>query len=370
MSSESHLPPDRNAACCLKAGENLVIPGLSNLPAAVPVKPSTHARPNLSRSNLPRPLTSFIGREKEIQQLELLLSDARLVTITGSGGVGKTRLAIQVASELSSQFRDGVRWVALGSLSAVPPAQKQPHLNPAELEAVDLVAQAVAKSLRVAEAPGLSLQNGIAAHLADQQLLLVLDNCEHLIAACAALAESLLSECPELTILATSREALGVPGERAWPLPALSLPQPDRPAESSSILESEAVSLFVERTSEVLPGYMPTDAEAPIIVQICRQLDGIPLALELAAARMNLLSSAEIAARLDRRFHLLTGGHRLALPHHQTLLAAIEWSYDLLSKAEQILFRRLSVFADSFTLEAAEAVCADETIRSEEVLPW
>jgi predicted ATPase/DNA-binding SARP family transcriptional activator/Tfp pilus assembly protein PilF len=329
---------------------------------------ASFALPRLRRPNLPKPLTSFIGREKEIRQVEQLVSRARLVTITGPGGVGKTRLAIQTASALVHQFKDGAWWVELASLFAVSPSKNQTPAGPEELAGMDLAARAVAKILHIPEAPGLPLLEGIVEHLRDQQLLLVLDNCEHLIAACAALAEYLLGNCPQVSILATSREALGVPGERAWLLPSLSLPGQEPLSDVGYIFQSEAVSLFVERTADILPGYQPGEVEAPTLAQICRRLDGIPLAIELAAARMSLLSAQEIAARLDSRFSLLTGGRRTALPRHQTLRAAIEWSYDLLDAAEQMLFRRLSVFAGSFTLEAAEAVCTDEAIRCDAVL--
>jgi len=226
----------------------------------------------------------------------------------------------------------------------------------------------IAKALRIPESPGLPVLDGVAEHLYDKHLLLVLDNCEHLIEACAVLVERLLGDCPQVSILATSREPLGVPGEKAWYLPSLSLPATGHSLEFADIVQSEAVSLFIERTADILPGYRPGEAEAATIAQICRRLDGIPLAIELAAARMNLLSAQEIADRLDSRFSLLTAGRRTALPRHQTLQAAIEWSYDLLREAEQALFRRLSVFAGSFTLEAAEAVCAGEDIQRQDVL--
>jgi len=233
---------------------------------------------------------------------------------------------------------------------------------------VDLVAQAVVNALRISDTPGVPVLGGMMAHLQDKELLLVLDNCEHLIDACAELVEPLLKECPGLTILATSREALGVPGEKAWRLPSLSLPDRGASAGSQDIYRSEAVSLFIERTADVLPGYQPGEVDLPAIAQVCLRLGGIPLAIELAAARMALLSAKEIAARLDSRFSLLTSGHRTALPRHRTLWAAIEWSYDLLGEAEKVLFRRLSVFAGSFPLEAAEAVCGGEDIESGDVL--
>ena len=343
-------------------------------PAVGAVEPSVSnvLPPRMRRSNLPRPLTSFIGREKEIQQVERLVSKARLVTITGSGGVGKTRLAIKVAAALAIQFRDGVQWIELAALSLVKPSRKRESGDfkgsRGVLSGVDLVAQTVAKALRVPESPGAPILEGVLEQLRDRRLLLVLDNCEHLIAACAALTERILEDCPEVSVLATSREALGVPGEKAWLLPSLSLPKPDRTSEFIGIPQSEAVSLFVERTTDLLPAYQPDEAEAATIVQICRRLDGIPLAIELAAARMNLLSAGEIAGWLDHRFNLLTAGNRTALPRHQTLRAAIEWSYDLLNQDEQALFRHLSIFAGSFTLEAAQAVCGDEEIQSDEIL--
>jgi predicted ATPase/DNA-binding SARP family transcriptional activator len=329
----------------------------------------TFALPKGRRSNLPTPLTSFIGREKEIQQVQRLVSGAKLVTVTGSGGVGKTRLAIQVASALAVQFRDGVWWVELASLSASA-VSRQRELVSQHREATgdDLVIQAVEKALRVPETPDLPIIEGILEYLNDKQLLLVLDNCEHLIEATAYLAERILSNCPQISILATSREALGVPGEKAWLLPSLSLPGGENSADFRNIFLSEAVSLLIERAGDILPGYQPGGTEAPYLAQICLRLDGIPLAIELAAARMNLLSVQEIAARLDRRFSLLTDGSRTALPRHHTLLAAIEWSHDLLSEPERFLFRRLSIFAGSFTLEAVEAICASQEIQGDEML--
>lgn len=340
--------------------------------------------PRVRRSNLPKPLTSFIGREKEIQQIERMVSSARLVTITGSGGVGKTRLAIRVAETLVPQFRDGVWWVELAALFAGRPYQARDlaHARVSSREGdtaiqtagqgeqvgVDLITQAVAKALRVPESSGQPLLEGIVEYLREKKLLLILDNCEHLIEACAALADRVLGDCPVVTILATSREALGVPGEKAWLLPSLSLPEHGPILDARDIFQSEAVSLFIERTGDVLPGYQPGKVEVPTIAQICLRLDGIPLAIELAAARMNLLSAQEIAVRLGRRFSLLTDGSRTALPRHQTLLAAIEWSHDLLSESEQALFRRLSIFPSSFTLEATEATCTCQEIHREDVL--
>jgi predicted ATPase/DNA-binding SARP family transcriptional activator len=341
-------------------GEHTATSSMAKSPPAAPL-------PRPRRSNLPRSLTSFIGREKEIQQVEHLILGSRLVTITGPGGMGKTRLSIQASEVLWTEFLDGVWWVELASLSLIPTADNHDGSQEA-LSGADAVAQAIVKSLRIPDTPGLALLDGLVEHLYDKKLLLVLDNCEHLIAACAVLVERLLSDCPQVRILTTSREPLGVPGEKAWYLSSLSLPVAGAAAEFSSIVQSEAVCLFIERTADLLPGYQPGEAELQTIAQICLRLDGIPLAIELAAARMSLLSAREIAARLDSRFNLLTAGHRTALPRHQTLQAAIEWSYALLNALEQLLFRRLSVFAGSFTLEAAEAVCAGEDIQRQDVL--
>jgi predicted ATPase/DNA-binding SARP family transcriptional activator len=325
------------------------------------------ALPKIRSSNLPNPLTSFIGRGKEIQEVLFLVSKARLVTITGSGGVGKTRLAIEVANSLKPQFKDGVWWVELGSVFEISSSQQLGKAGYEERQGGELVAQALAKVLRVLEVPNQPIQDGIVEHLQGKQLLVVLDNCEHLIDACAALAERLLSECAGVNILTTSREALRIPGEKAWSLPSLTLPKLDGSSNLGELFQSEAVRLFIERTGDMLPGYQPTEADGSAIAQVCTRLDGIPLAIELAAARVNVLSPQEIASRLDHQFSLLSRGRRTALPRHQTLRAAIEWSYDLLSENEQRLFHRLTVFTGSFTLEAAEAICHDQEIDREDV---
>lgn len=304
------------------------------------------------RSNLPRPLTSFIGREKEIAQVRALASAGRLVTVTGAGGVGKTRLAIEVAVLLAQEFRDGVCWVELAPL----------------LPGDERVAQTVARALQLAEEPQLPWLEAIMNHLADKELLLVLDNCEHLIDACVDIASRILAACARVSILTTSREPLRVAGEKAWLLPSLTLPRLSEAKSYHAVAQVEAIRLFVTRAADAVPGYgadgpalafgHAAEVDAAAVVDICVRLDGIPLAIELAAARMNLMSAAEIAARLDSRFNFLTVGRRTALPRHQTLRAAIEWSYELLTLEEKCLFRRLSVFAGSFTLAAAEAVCA------------
>jgi non-specific serine/threonine protein kinase len=320
-----------------------------------------------SQHNLPNNPSSFVGREKELTAVKRLLNTSRLVTLTGAGGIGKTRLALRTANQLLNAYPDGVWWVELAHLIPTGSPKAQASAPPGQM-AEDLVPQAVAKALRIPEVPGRSVLDGILEALREKKVLLVLDNCEHLIEDCAALAELLLGECPEVSVLATSREALSVPGEKAWLLPSLSLPEAGGALDVDRIFQSEAVSLFIERVGDAQPGYQPQAAEALTIAQICLRLDGIPLAIELAAARMSLLSAQEIASRLDQRFSLLTRGRRTALPRHQTLRAAIEWSHDLLSAAEQTLFRRLSVFAGGFTLEAAEAICAGQGIEQDEVL--
>ncbi len=298
-----------------------------------------------SPHNLPHPLTSFIGREQEIAEAKRLLSTTRLLTLTGAGGVGKTRLGHEVAAGLLDDFQDGVWLVELAALADAM-----------------LVPQAAATVLGVPEEAERSLTATLAEALRAERLLLVLDNCEHLLEACAALADALLRACPELRILATSRQALGIAGETTYLVPSLSLPArldaPTEPGRFEPPAESEAVHLFVERARAVLPTFALTDRNVSAVAQICRRLDGIPLAIELAAARVEVLSPEQIAARLGDRFGLLTGGSRTALPRYRTLRALVDWSHDLLDEPEQVLLRRLAVFAGGWTLEAAETVCA------------
>jgi predicted ATPase/DNA-binding CsgD family transcriptional regulator len=300
--------------------------------------------------NLPSELSSFVGRERELAEIKRLLEKSRLLTLTGPGGCGKTRLAL-AAGELAEGFDDGVWLVELAPLA-----------DPA------LVPQAVASVLGAREQPGHSLTETLSDHLRPRSLLLVLDNCEHLIEACATLAEALLRSCPELRVLATSREALGIVGEVAWPVPSLSLPDLRRLPEVESLSRYESARLFVERAVAVKPDFAITERNAPAIAQICYRLDGIPLAIELAAARTKVLSVEQISERLDDCFGLLTAGGRTAMPRQRTLHATMDWSHELLSLEERALFRRLSIFAGGFSLEAAESVCAGEDLERNEVL--
>jgi len=300
------------------------------------------------RHNLPVQLTSFIGRDREMAEVKYLLSTTRLLTLTGAGGSGKTRLALHVATNLVDTFKDGVWWVELESL-----------IDEA------LVPQAVAKAVGMRENPNQMLAETLTSFLRSKQILLVLDNCEHLITGCAQLAEQLLTTCPELKILATSREALRLTGESTWYISTLSVPASQDKIDVQSVMEYEAIRLFVERAVAVKSDFALTRQNALSVTQVCQRLDGIPLAIELAAARITVLSVNEIVARLNDRFPLLTSGSRTAIPRQQTLRATVDWSYDLLTDLERILLRRLSVFTGGYTLEAAEAVCSQGLKRSE-----
>jgi predicted ATPase len=279
--------------------------------------------PERSPGNPPLELTSFVGREREVAAVEKLLAERRLLTLTGPGGCGKTRLALEVSRDLVGKFSDDVWVVELASLS-----------DP------DLVPQKVAFTLGVREQAGRRLTETLSSHLQPKEALLVLDNCEHLVVACASLAEALLRACPNLRILVTSREALGITGETGWPVPSLSLPTSHHQPPVEELLRYEAVRLFIERAASVVPGFELTEENAAAAAQVCRGLDGMPLAIELAAARVKVLSVGQIASRLDDRFRLLSAGSRTALPRHRTLRATIDWSHDLLSKEETVLFPR------------------------------
>lgn len=293
-------------------------------------------------NNLPQQVTSFIGREQEMAEVKGLLARTRLLTLTGAGGAGKTRLSLQVAADLLQGGGDGVWFVELAALA-------DPNLVP----------QTVAQALGVREEPGRTILDTLVDYLKSRKLLLLLDNCEHVLNATAQLADTILRACPDVQILATSREGLNIPGETTYRIPSLSLPDPEQTPTPENLSQCEAVRLFVERAQAAQPSFRVNPHNAPAVAQICHRLDGIPLAIELAAARVRALPIEQIAAGLDDRFRLLTGGSRTALPRQQTLRALIDWSYDLLSPEERTLLRRLSVFAGGWTLEAAEAVCAD-----------
>jgi predicted ATPase/DNA-binding CsgD family transcriptional regulator len=338
------------------AGENGIIADSPQSPRrlrAVEAAEATNAprTPERPPHNLPLELSSFVGREKELAEVKRLLEDTRLLTLTGSGGCGKTRLALATASEMVENFENGVWMVELASLS-----------DPA------LVPQTVASTLSVREQPGRSSTETLIDYLGLKKVLLVLDNCEHLIEACAELAETLLHSCPNLRVLATSREALGITGEVAWLVPSLSLLDLRHLPVVESLSQYESTRLFIERTTAVKPTFTLTEHNAPAVAQICYRLDGIPLAIELAAARTKVLSVEQIAERLDDSFGLLSAGGRTAMPRHRTLHATMDWSHELLPEEERTLFRRLSVFAGDFTLEAAESVCAGEDLQREEAL--
>ena len=307
--------------------------------------------PGCPLGNLPLELTSFIGREREVAELEGLLGDRRLVTLCGPGGAGKTRLALAVAQEVVEEFEDGVWWVDLAPIS-------DPKLVPL----------AVATALGVREVPDRSLAESLAEYLGPRRSLMVLDNCEHLVYGCAALADSLLRRCPYLKILATSREPLRVAGEVMWMVPNLSLPDPQRRPTAEQLAGYESLRLFVERAKEANTNFALTDRNAPVVAGLCRRLDGIPLAIELAAARVRALTVEQISERLEDPLRLLTTGSRTAAPRHQTLRAALQWSYELLDEQERRTFERLSVFAGGWDLEAAEAIGAEDPVLAAQVL--
>jgi predicted ATPase/DNA-binding SARP family transcriptional activator len=318
------------------------------VPDAGPVVRQPEKR-RTERTNLPIPLTSFIGREKEVTEVVHLLEQNRLVTLLGSGGVGKTRLAIQASRKLLDSFRDGIWWIDLVGL-------QDGLLLPGE----------VARVMNLSENLGQPVTDALVSQLGAREILLILDNCEHLIAACALLVARLLSNCTNLRILTTSQEALDIFGETTLHVPSLSLP--DMHSSAQDLDQFESVRLFLERAQVIQPQFRLSDHNSKSVVQICRRLSGIPLAIELAAARVKMMSVEEIASRLDDRFALLTSGSRAALPRHQTLRAAIDWSHDLLNGSEQVLFRRVAVFVYGFTLAGAEAICGYQDLKRGEIL--
>jgi predicted ATPase/DNA-binding XRE family transcriptional regulator len=299
------------------------------------------------RTNLPIRMTSFVPRAGEIARVTEMLHSHRLLTITGSGGCGKTRLALEVARELLDTFTDGVWLVDLAPLTDAA-----------------LLSQTIATAVGIGDVPGRPPLDALTDYLRGRHTLVILDNCEHVIEACAHDADTLLRTCAHVHVLATSRELLRVEGETTWRVASLSVVDPitltsDHAESIGRLLASEAAQLFVDRARLVVPSFELTAHNALAVAQVCLRLDGIPLAIELAAARLSMLSVDQITARLDQRFRLLTGGHRTAVRRQQTLAATIDWSYELLSEEERALVRRLAVFGDGWSLEAAEALGSD-----------
>jgi len=326
----------------LQPGENLTISGVQE---TIEISENAESIP----SNLPIQLTTFIGRQGQIAEITRLLSrenPTRLVTLTGPGGIGKTRLALETTIRLSHHYPDGIWFIDLASIS-----------DP------NLVLSAVTSTLGVPESRDAHPIRALTRHLGKKQTLLILDNCEQVIGAAAELAKDILQTCPRLQILGTSREILNITGEIQFRVPSLSLSNEN--SAGSTSLPSEAVQLFVERAQAALPSFVLTDRSLPAATQICHLVDGMPLGIELAAAKVTVLSVEQIAKRLQDSFQILGGG-RVTLPHHQTLEATIQWSYDLLPDEERALLQRLSVFSGGWILEAAEAVTSDETLIPKE----
>jgi non-specific serine/threonine protein kinase len=319
----------------------------------VELEPIESPRRETPAHNLPRQLTSLVGRDRELAELRRLVTTSPLLTLTGPGGVGKTRLALSMAEAVMPEYADGAWLVEFAALS-------DPRLVP----------EAVAATLSVREQPGRALVQTLVERLGPKRLLLVLDNCEHLVDACADLADRLLRACRELRLLCTSREPLGIPGEIRWRVSSLTLPETKTLASAAQLTEYAATRLFVERAQAARPDFRVTDRNVKAIVEVCRRLDGIPLALELAATHVRLLSLEDIAARLDDRFRLLTAGGRTVPPRQQTLRATLDWSYALLQEPELRQFNRLSVFAGGWSLDAAEAICGGDTIEPADVLTY
>jgi len=306
---------------------------------------------SLVTRRIPVRLTPLVGRERELRDVVDMLSRNRLLTLTGPGGTGKTRLALAVAPAVSACYPDGVCWVEL-----------------APLDDPGIVAQVIAHQLGVPDSPGQDPAMAIAEHVGSRSILIVLDNCEHLVSAVADLAELLLGSCPALSVLATSREVLGVDGERSWPVPPLSLPEAGTLATAASLADSGAARFFEHRAQLVFPSFRLGDDNAAAIAAVCRRLDGLPLAIELAAAQMRMLSVEQLAEHLGKIFTVLVGGARTAPRRHQTLRATLDWSHDLLDSDERAVFRRLAVFSDGFMLPAAEQVTAGDGIAAERML--
>lgn len=310
--------------------------------AAPPSQPSAH---------LPQPLTSFIGRERELAESATLLGNSRLLTLTGAGGCGKTRLALELATQRRGDFSDGIWPVELAALG-------EP----------ELIGPAIAQAMDTRLASGRAPEIALAGHIGDREQLLLLDNCEHLVEPVAHLVEALLRHCPRLKVLATSREPLRVPGEVTWRVPSLSLPKLIDRSLADEPLEAEAVRLFSARAAQAAPGFELDDDNAVAVAALCHRLDGMPLAIELAAARVSVMTPGQIVERLDDSLDLLSAGSRTAMTRQQTLRATLAWSFDLLDPDEQVLLRRLAVFAGSFGLEAAEDICAGNPLERSEAV--
>jgi predicted ATPase/DNA-binding NarL/FixJ family response regulator len=302
-------------------------------------------------NNLPAELSSFVGRERQLAELRRLLRRTRLITLTGPGGAGKTRLALHLAADILNHYPDGVWLVELAPLADAR-----------------LLDQTVSTACRITEKRKRPPVEALIEGLASRKVLLVLDGCEHMVDFCATLASRLLRSCPDLTVLVTSREPLGVPGELIWRTPSLSVPAPEDSSHPELVLASEAVRLYVERAQLVRPGFLLDGSTSSPVAQICARLEGIPLAIELAASLAGMMTQEETLVRLRDRFRLLVGGSRTSLPRHQTLRQAVDWSYGLLSAGEKVLFTRLAYFASGFDIEAAEAVAPPTSSESEGVL--
>jgi predicted ATPase/class 3 adenylate cyclase/DNA-binding CsgD family transcriptional regulator len=320
---------------------------VTDLPTEFPPLRTINNLPN----NLPTQLTSFVGREKELADVKRLLQNTHLLTLIGPGGTGKTRLSLEAAGEMLHLYPDGVWFVEL-----------------ARILDSQLVPRTTAIAIGLRDEPQRPVIDMLCDYLREKKILIVLDNCEHLVDACARMADPILRAAPDTRILASSREALGIGGEVTYRVPSLELPDISHLPPIESLSQYEAVKLFIDRAASAVPTFTVTNDNAPALAQVCHRLDGIPLAIELAAAKIRVLSVEQIAKRLNDRFRLLTGGSRTAMEHHQTLRAAIDWSYNLLSPSEQVLFQRLSVFVGGWTLEAAESVCEGGAVQSEDVL--